>query len=165
MPTINLLIWQKGRALLFDPGIGHRRDQLRMVGRCQRAKTSLRDADRRPVSSGAGVSAGGFTYDHWVAPAIRISQQASSDVSRYQNRQTPVFVGLKELNVLCGDDFYMPLFEFSQRRQWPELTRSQLMKRYRLFRHSIAAASPAGEPCLWKGLSLKRRTRRRRGRV
>ena len=92
--------------------------------------------------AGLELSAGGFTYDHWVAPAIRISQQASSDVSRYQNRQTPLFVGLKELNVLCGDDFYIPLFEFSQRRHWPELTRSQLMKRYRLFRHSIAAPHP-----------------------
>ena len=105
--------------------------------------------------AGVGLSASGFTFDHWVAPAIRISQRASSDASRYQNRQTPVFVGLKELSVLGGDDFYLPLFEFSQRRQWPELTRTQMIKRYRFFRHSIAVAHPQANLAFGKAFLSK----------
>jgi tetratricopeptide (TPR) repeat protein len=79
-----------------------------------------------------------FTYDHWIAPAIRTSQEASSNAALYLKRQTPLFVGQREGSVLGGEDFLLPLFEFSLRRQWPEMTASQLMKHYRMVRQSLS---------------------------
>jgi hypothetical protein len=59
------------------------------------------------------------------------------------------------VSVLGGDDLYLPLFEFSQRSQWPELTRTQIMKRYRFFRHSIAVAHPQANLAFGKAFLSK----------
>ena len=106
--------------------------------------------------AGMQLPTDGFTYDQWVEPAIRISQDASSNAVLYPNRQTPLFVGQKEWSVLGGEDLLLPLFEFSQRRQWPEMTAGQLMKRYRFFLQSIEEPHPQanlafGRAFLFKG--------------
>lgn len=95
------------------------------------------------------------TYDHWIAPAIRISQEASSNAALYPNRQTPLFVGQRNGSVFGEEDFLLPLFEFSLRRQWPEMTASQLIKRYRSVSQSLSFPHPQAHLAFGRALLSK----------
>lgn len=94
-----------------------------------------------------------ITYDSWVTPAIAVVEQTSADPHLFGRRQTPLFVGMKELSVFGDDDGYLPAFEFAQRHHWPEYTADMLRKQYARFCQTITPpptrkpTPPTGAPC------------------
>jgi uncharacterized caspase-like protein len=91
--------------------------------------------------TGMELPPNGVTYDRWVTPAIALSERASSDAALYPDPQIPVFVGQKEWGVIGGEDPFLPLFEFSQRRHWPRMGGAELLRRYRFCRRFLANTS------------------------
>lgn len=93
-----------------------------------------------------------ITYDSWVTPAIAAVEQTSADPQLFGRKQTPLFVGLKELSVFGDDDAYLPAFEFAQRRHWPEDTPDLLRKQYTRLCQTITAPHPRAHAAYGRAL-------------
>lgn len=91
-----------------------------------------------------GADAQTLSYGEWLNSAICFAEQASSDPDIYQWRQTPYFNGIKNQHVFGPDDIYLSIFEFSQRRDWPEIPLDELIKLYSIFCHAISVLHPRG---------------------
>ena len=92
---------------------------------------------------------------NWITAAIRIAEQASSNPERYRRRQTPYFSGIKNQRVFGPDDIFLSVFEFSQRQDWPEISRDELTKRYSIFCHAIKVPHPHGHAAFGRAFLTK----------
>ena len=96
-----------------------------------------------------------LTFGQWMTKAIAIAMNASSNPALFAVPQTPYFEGVPDLPVFGPEDIFLPVFEFSRRRAWPELTVQQLTRQYARLRGLIGAPHPAAHSAFGAAFASK----------
>ena len=101
-----------------------------------------------------GADAQTLSYGDWIASAIRIAEQASSQ-KPYPRRQTPYLSGIKSQCVFGPDDIFLSIFYFSVRHDWPEMPLEELTKLYSILRNTITVPHPHAHDAFGRAFLIK----------